>query len=98
MGTPSGAEQNGGKRMKNVIFIDARRFPVYVKDSTSGEAHNDTIILSKQQLQAAQLVGQSSKELIHRIYKRQGLEVLDIGKAEKKTLTVDLDVLWGVEE
>lgn len=83
--------------MKDKITIEARRFPVVIKDSASGEVSNDTITLSKQQLQAAQLVGQSSKELIHRLYQRQGCKVLDIGKAEKKTLTIDLDVLWGVE-
>lgn len=83
--------------MKNSITIEARRFHVVIRDSASGEVIMDTITLSKQQLQAAQLVGQSSKELICRLYQRQGCKVLDIGKAEKKTLTVDLDVLWGVE-
>ena len=82
--------------MKNIVSIDARCFPVVIKNANSGEVANDTIILSKQQLQAAQIVGQSSKELIHRLYQRQGFKVLDIGRTEKKTLTVDLDVLWGV--
>lgn len=82
--------------MKDKITIEARRFPVVIKNNASGEVTNDNITLSKQQLQAAQLVGQSSKELIYRLYQRQGSKVLDIGKAEKKTLTVDLNVLWGV--
>ena len=80
--------------MKNCIIIEARRFPVVIKNNASGKVANDTITLSKQHLQAAQLVGQSSKELICRLYQRQGSKVLDIGKADKKTLTVDLDVLW----
>ncbi len=81
--------------MNNTIAIEARRFPVVIKNNAIGEVTNDTIILSKQQLQAAQLVGQSSKELICRLYQRQGCKVLDIGKAEKKTVNVDLDTLWG---
>ena len=82
--------------MKSIIFIETRRFPVVIKDNASGEVTNDTIILSKQQLQAAQLVGQSSKELISRLYWRKGFKVLDIGKAEKKTVSVDLSALWEV--
>ena len=81
--------------MKNIVTIEARCFPVVVKNPNGGEVFNDSIVLSKQQLQAAQIVGQSSKELIHRLYQRQGFKVLDIGRTEKKTLTVDLNVLWG---
>ena len=85
-----------GVSMKNCIIIEARRFPVVIKNNGSGEVAYDTIILSKQQLQAAQLVGQSSKELICRLYQRQGCKVVDIGKAQKKTLTVDLSALWDL--
>ena len=81
--------------MKNTIIIEARKFPVIVQNTVSGEITDDNIILSKQQLQAAQLVGQSSKELIQRLYGRQGFKVLDIGKADKKSVSVDLGVLWG---
>ena len=82
--------------MKNAITIEVRRFPVVIKNINSGEVTNDTITLDKQQLQAAQLVQQSSKELIHRLYQRHGFKVLDIGKAEKKTVSADLDALWEV--
>lgn len=82
--------------MKNSIIIEARRFPVVVKSTNTGIVSNDTIVLSKQQLQAAQLVGQSSKELIHRLYGRDGFTVLDIGKPERKTISVDLGALWEV--
>lgn len=84
--------------MKDRITVEARRFPVIIKNNSNGEVTNDTITLIKQQLQAAQLVGQSSKELIHRLYQRQGCKVLDIGKAEKKTLTVDLGAMWGATD
>ena len=82
--------------MKDCIRIEARRFPVVIKNNASGGVANDNIILSKQQLQAAQLVGQSSKELICRLYQRQGCKVVDIGKAQKKTLTIDLSALWDL--
>jgi len=35
-------------------------------------------------------VGQSSKELIERLYEREGCEVLHIGKAEKREITLNL--------
>ena len=83
--------------MKNIVTIEARCFHVVIKNTGSGEVANDSIVLSKQQLRAAQIVGQSSKELIHRLYQRQGFKVLDIGRTEKKTLIVALDVLWGYD-
>lgn len=81
--------------MKNTFTIEARKFPVTIKDMRTGEVRNETIILSKQELQATQMVGQSSKELIHRMYNRKGFRVLDIGTPEKKSLEVGLDELWG---
>lgn len=79
--------------MKNTITIEARRFPVTFKDG-NGVLHEDTFVLTKAELQAAQLVRESSKEVIHRVYRQKGYRVLDIGKAEKKTLMVDLATLW----
>ena len=83
--------------MKHTLTIEARRFPVTVKDS-SGEVTADTITISKQELQAAQLVGQSSKELISRLYWRKGFKVLDIGKPERRTLQFSLSHMWDMEE
>lgn len=80
--------------MKNVITVEARRFPVLAVKKDNQEPYSIHIVLTKQQLQAAQMVGQSSKELIHRICDRQGYKVLEIYKAEKKTIPVDLDRLW----
>ncbi len=51
--------------------------------------------LTKEQLRAAGIVEQSSKELIHRICNREGYTVLNIGKPERKTLEVNLNELWG---
>lgn len=79
--------------MNNVINIAVRTFLVTIVDDRTGKESRDAIVLTKQQLQAAQDVGQSSKELIYRRYNRLGYRVLDIGKAEKRILTVDLNEL-----
>ncbi len=83
--------------MKNVITMEVRRFPLLVVKKDNHEPYARHIVLTKEQLRAAQVVGQSSKELIHRICDRQGYKVLEIGKADKKTVFVDLDALWEVE-
>ena len=75
----------------NRITIDARRFPVTLRDERTGEIQQESIILDKQHLQAAQMVGQSSKELIERIYHKQGFKVLEVGKADKMTVQLQLD-------
>lgn len=80
--------------MKTELVIYARSFPVMIRDQRTGEESADTIVLDKTQLQAAQLVGQSSKELIHRHYNRAGYQVLDIGKPIKRTIGVNLEELY----
>ena len=77
--------------MKTFENICVRVFPVKLRDSRSGEELTDEIVLTKAMLTAAQIVGQSSKELIHRIYNREGYSVLEIGKPRKTTVTVDLE-------
>jgi hypothetical protein len=81
-------------KYESIIQISARRFPVTVQEGENGSTVVP-VILTKEQLQAAQIVGQSSKELIHRICNREGYTVLDIGKPERKTLEVNLNELWG---
>lgn len=76
--------------MKSEIALQLRTFPVTIRDERTGEQRADTIILDKRQLQAAQLVGQSSTELIYRLYNSQGYKVLEIGKPVKRTACVDL--------
>ena len=77
--------------MKTFENICVRVFPVKLRDSRSGEELTDEIVLTKAMLTAAQIVGQSSKELIHRICNREGYSVLEIGKPCKTTVTVDLE-------
>ena len=80
--------------MKTTLTLQLRVFPVQVKDQRTGEERTESITLDKSQLRAAQLVGQSSKELICRLCERQGFEVLDIGKARKETVELDLEKLF----
>lgn len=74
--------------------IQTRAFPVQIKDLRTGEEKADLIVLDLATLQMVQEMGESSKELIHRTYNRQGYKVLDIGKARKRTITVDLKELY----
>ena len=78
--------------MNNQIVIQTRTFPVSLRDERTGSVSMDTVVLTKDQLRAAQTVGQSSKELICRIFNREGYRVLDIGKAVKRDISVDLYV------
>lgn len=80
--------------MKTNITLQVRAFQVVIQDERTGEEHCDLIVLDKAQLQAAQLVGQSSKELIHRLAGRQGFKVLEIGKAEKREISLNLEELY----
>lgn len=80
--------------MKTTFDLQVRAFMVTVRDERTGEEHDDIIVLDKPRLQAAQLVGQSSKELIERIYHKQGFKVLDIGKADKLTVQLQLDRVY----
>lgn len=81
--------------MKNIVRVEVRRFPLLVVKQDNQEVYERHIVLTKEQLHAAQVVGQSSKELISRICKKQGYEVKEIGKAEKRTLEVDYDFWWS---
>lgn len=79
--------------MKTTVLLTLRTFPVTVRDERTNETTRDTIVLTKEQLRAADLVGQSSKDLIYRRYNRQGFKVLEIGKPEKRDVILDLAAL-----
>lgn len=80
--------------MKTELTIQVRAFPVTIGDERTKEVRQDVLVLTKEQLQAAQLVGQSSKELIRRIYNKRGYMVGEIGKPVKQTITLDLEELY----
>lgn len=79
--------------MKNEIVLNLRQFPVLAHDHRDGQEKHITVTVAKNQLQAAQIVGQSSKELIERLCDRQGYTVFEIGKPSKVAVAVDLDKL-----
>lgn len=79
--------------MKSEIVLHLRQFPVLAHDHRTGQEEAITVTVAKQQLQAAQIVGQSSKELIERLCEKQGYTVIEIGKPDKLAVTLDLDKL-----
>ena len=80
--------------MKTSYDLQIRIFPVKIRDERTGQENDDLIVLDKARLQAAQLVGQSSKELIERLYYKQGYKVLGIGKANKMTVEFQLEQVY----
>lgn len=82
--------------MTNQINLTLRQFPVVAHDHRTGKEEAITVTVTRDQLRATGVVGQSSKELIERLCERQGYTVIEIGTPDKVTVTVDLDKL--VEE
>ena len=80
--------------MKTTMKITLRAFPVKIQDTRTGEIKEDRIVLTKEQLHTADLVGQSSKELITRLYNREGYRVLEIGKAAKQSGELNLEAAY----
>lgn len=80
--------------MKTTMKITLRAFPVKIQDTRTGKTTEDRIVLTKEQLHAADLVGQSSKELITRLYNREGYKVLEIGKSAKQSGELDLEAAY----
>lgn len=81
--------------MKTIMNINVRVFPVKIRDERTGLTMEDTIVMEKPRLQAAQLVGFDNKDLIHRIYNQQGYKVLEIGQPDKKEISLDLKQLYA---
>lgn len=79
--------------MKNAITITVRNFPVLAHDNRTGKEEAITVPVTKEQLRAAQLVGQSSTELIERLCERQGYTVVEIGQPDKLSMDIDLEEL-----
>lgn len=79
--------------IKSEITLILRVFPVLAHDHRTSEEAGLTVVLTKEQLRAAQMVGQSSKELIERLCEQQGYTVIEIGKPDKHSITLDLGEL-----
>lgn len=76
------------------IEIHLLRFYAQVWDPETETNREEPITLTKDQLRAAGLLEMSSKEVITRICKRRGLQLLETGKAERRTIAFNLDSLW----
>lgn len=79
--------------MKNQITITVRIFPVLAHDHRTGKEEAITVPVTREQLRASQLVGQSSTELIERLCDRQGYTVIEIGQPRKLSMTLNLEEL-----
>ena len=79
--------------MKNKITITVRNFPVLAHDHRTGREEKITVPVTREQLRAAQLVGQSSTELIERLCERQGYTVIEIGQPDKFSMKLNLEEL-----
>ena len=76
------------------VEIHLLRFYIRVWDPEKEENREEPITLTKDQLRAAGLIGLSSKEIITRMCERWGFKVLEIGKAERRTIGFNLNALW----
>ena len=76
--------------MNTTISLTVRVFPVRVRDERTGAESIDHIVLTREQLQAAGVIGMDQRELVRRIYSPRGYKVLEIGKPVKRTLSLDL--------
>lgn len=79
--------------MKNTITITVRIFPVVAHDHRTGKEERITVPVTREQLRASQLVGQSSKELLERLCDRQGFTVIEIGQPRKLSMEINLEEL-----
>lgn len=85
-------------KMKTEIKITVRAYPVKIRDERTGEKMDDTIVLTKQKIQAVATIGMSDRDLIFRLYNRQGYHVLDVGRPKKEEIIVDLLELFEGQE
>lgn len=80
--------------MKTEMKIAVRAYPVKIRDERTGEITADLIVLEKARLQAGGLLGLTDEDIIRKIYNRKGLWVLEIGKAHKHEITLELHDLY----
>lgn len=81
--------------------LHLRVFPVLAHDHRTGLEEALCVPVTKDELRAAQVCGQSSKELVKRLVERQGYSVVEIGVPDKQTVKLDLVKLaewWGDRE
>ena len=84
--------------MKTNYAIQTRAFPVLIKDLRTGAELTDMIVFEKQQLKSVEALGLTPDDLIYRHFNPLGFRVLDIGKAVKRTITMDLTELYKLHD
>lgn len=84
--------------MKTEMKIQVRAFHVRIRDERTGEEKEDTIVIEKPRLQAAEYAGITSNDMIYRIYNRVGFRVLDIVRVDKHEICIDLQMEPTVQE
>ncbi|NBI66087.1 hypothetical protein D1646_04520 [Pseudoflavonifractor sp. 60] len=79
--------------MRNTIVIYVRSFLVLAHNHRTGKEEAITVPVTKEQLRASQLVGQSSTELVGRLCERQSYTVVKIGTPVRHSITLNLEEL-----
>lgn len=80
--------------MKTELTIQTRCFPVVIRDERTGDEMEDRIVLELNQIKSAAAMGLDFEEAIYRRYSRMGYKVLEIGKAQRQTMTINLEELY----
>ncbi len=70
--------------------LHLRVFPVLAHDHRTGSEEALCVPVTKDELRASQVCGQSSKELVTRLVERQGYSVIEIGVPDKQSVKFDL--------
>lgn len=80
--------------MDTYINVTLRAFKVKIFDNRTLETKIDVIVFDKSVLQAAQLVGESSDNLIKKLYNRQGYTVIETVEVIKREAQLNLRRLF----
>lgn len=80
--------------MKTELSLNLRAFHVLIRDERTGEDMEDLIVFEKQQLKTAEDMGLTPDDLIYHHFNARGFRVLDIYKAAKRTISMNLMELY----
>ena len=83
--------------MKVELSLNLRAFHVLIRDERTSEERGDVIVFEKQQLKAAEDLSLTPEDLIYRHYNALGYWVLDIHKARKQTVALNLEELYKAQ-
>lgn len=76
--------------MNTYFNLQLRAFKVKIFDTRTSEIKDDVVVFEKSILQAAQLVGESSDNLIKKYYGRQGYTVVEVIEVVKREAQLNL--------